>query len=89
MSRTFAGDYCVSNPCPDECISGIKGTADKYIVQGNVEKYPEKLVGQEPALDRRADRSYTHGRLRPGRKVIADIPLRQIFILLLCLSGIV
>ena len=52
MSRIFAGNYCVSNPCRDECISGIKGIADKYIIQGNVEKYPEKLVGQEPALDR-------------------------------------
>lgn len=32
VSRIFAGNYCVSNPCSDEWISGNKGTADKYIV---------------------------------------------------------
>lgn len=48
-SYFFAGDYCISNPYPDECISRIRGIADKYIVQGNEEKYLEKLVGQNPA----------------------------------------
>lgn len=48
-SYIFAGDYCISNPYPNECISRIRGISDKYIVQGNEEKYLEKLVGQDPA----------------------------------------
>lgn len=48
-SYIFAGDYCISNPYPDECIARIRGIANKYVVQGNEEKYLEKLVGQDPA----------------------------------------
>lgn len=47
-SYIFAGDYCISNPYPDECISRIRAIANKYVVRGNEEKYLEKLVGQDP-----------------------------------------
>lgn len=47
-SYIFAGDYCISNPCPDECISRIRAIANKYVVRDNEEKYLEKLVGQDP-----------------------------------------
>lgn len=45
----FAGDYCISNPYPDECISRIRSIPDKYIVRGNEEKYLENLVGKDSA----------------------------------------
>lgn len=45
----FAGDYCISNPYPDECISRIRNIANKYVVRGNEEKYLENLVGKDPA----------------------------------------
>ncbi|MDE5894255.1 MAG: metallophosphatase family protein [Acetatifactor sp.] len=48
-SFIFAGDYCISNPYPDECISRIRAIANKYVVRGNEEKYLEKLVGQDTA----------------------------------------
>lgn len=48
-SYIFAGDYCISNPYPNECISRIRAIANKYVVRGNEEKYLEKLVGQDPA----------------------------------------
>lgn len=47
-SYIFAGDYCISNPYPNECISRIRAIANKYVVRGNEEKYLEKLVGQDP-----------------------------------------
>ena len=48
-SYIFAGDYCISNPYPDECISRIRAIANKYVVRGNEEKYLEKLEGKDPA----------------------------------------
>ena len=48
-SYIFAGDYCISNPYPYECISRIRGIANKYVVRGNEEKYLENLIGQDPA----------------------------------------
>lgn len=56
-SYIFAGDYCISNPYPDECISRVRAIANKYVVRGNEEKYLEKLVGQDPA-------TWTDGRCR-------------------------
>lgn len=43
----FVGDYCISNPYPDECIDRIRDIRDKYVVRGNEEKYLEKLVGKD------------------------------------------
>lgn len=45
----FVGDYCISNPCPDECIDRIRNIRDKYVVRGNEEKYLENLVGKDQA----------------------------------------
>lgn len=38
----FVGDYCLSNPYPDEVISRIRNLDKKYIIRGNEEKYLEK-----------------------------------------------
>ncbi len=46
----FAGDYCLSGPCPDDCISMIKGISEKYIIRGNEESYLENLVGKDQSL---------------------------------------
>lgn len=35
----FAGDYCLSNPFPDECITRIKKLPKKYVIRGNEEIY--------------------------------------------------
>lgn len=45
----FAGDYCISNPYPDECIARIRDIRDKYVVRGNEEKYLENLMGKNQA----------------------------------------
>lgn len=45
----FVGDYCISNPCPDQCVTRIRKLANKYVVRGNEEKYLEDLVGGDPA----------------------------------------
>lgn len=46
-SFIFAGDYCLSNPYPDECISRIRNLDKKYIIRGNEEKYLENLIGKD------------------------------------------
>ena len=46
-SYIFVGDYCLSNPYPDECISRIRKLENKYIIQGNEEKYLENLIGKD------------------------------------------
>ena len=43
----FAGDYCLSNPWPDECITRIKNLSKKYCIRGNEEKYIENLIGKD------------------------------------------
>lgn len=47
-SFIFAGDYCLSNPYPDECISRIRNLDNKYSIRGNEEKYLERLIGKDP-----------------------------------------
>lgn len=43
----FCGDYCLSNPFPDECIAKIKNIANAYVIRGNEESYLENLVGKD------------------------------------------
>ena len=43
----FAGDYCLSNPWPDECITRIKNLDHKYSIRGNEEVYIENLIGKD------------------------------------------
>ena len=45
----FAGDYCISGPWPDECISIIRELPDKTVIRGNEEKYLENLIGRDPS----------------------------------------
>lgn len=43
----FAGDYCLSNPYPNECISKIRSLDKKYSIRGNEEKYLENLIDKD------------------------------------------
>ncbi len=53
----FVGDYCLSNPYPDECISRIRNLDNKYIIRGNEEKYLENLIGKD-------QRTWTDGQMQ-------------------------
>ena len=46
----FAGDYCLSNPYPNECIQRMRDLDKKYIVRGNEEKYLENLIGKDQEM---------------------------------------
>ena len=39
----FVGDYCLSNPYPDQCVSLIQSVNEKYVVKGNEEAGLQKL----------------------------------------------
>ena len=41
----IAGDYCLSGPYPDECITILRQLDNAYIIRGNEEKYLENLIG--------------------------------------------
>ena len=43
----FVGDYCLSNPFPDECITRMKNIPNKYIIRGNEEIYLKNLDGKD------------------------------------------
>ncbi len=45
----FAGDYCISNPMPDECLSLIRSIPNKHVIRGNDDRHLERLLGQDPA----------------------------------------
>jgi predicted phosphodiesterase len=45
----FAGDYGISGPWPDECVSAIREIPEAVVIRGNEEKYLENLVGKNPA----------------------------------------
>ncbi len=53
----FAGDYCIGNPWPDECIARICALERKYAVRGNEELYLKNLVGKDP-------RTWTDGQMQ-------------------------
>ncbi|MBO4748813.1 MAG: metallophosphoesterase family protein [Lachnospiraceae bacterium] len=42
-----AGDYCLSGPWPDECISILRGLENSHIIRGNEEQYLENLIGKD------------------------------------------
>lgn len=46
----FVGDYCLSNPYPNECIQRIRCLEKKHIIRGNEEKYLENLIGKDPQM---------------------------------------
>lgn len=46
-SFILVGDYCLSNPYPNECIARIRRLANKYVIRGNEERYLENLVGKD------------------------------------------
>ena len=43
----FAGDYCLSGPYPDDCISTIRSLENAIVVRGNEERYLENLIGKD------------------------------------------
>lgn len=43
------GDYCLSNPWPDECLSRIFALENATVIRGNEENYLENLQGKDPA----------------------------------------
>ena len=43
----FVGDYCLSNPYPNECIQAIRDLDNKYVIRGNEEKYLENLIDKD------------------------------------------
>lgn len=49
-SFIFAGDYCLSNPYPNECIQRMRDIDKKYIIRGNEEKYLENLIGKDQTM---------------------------------------
>lgn len=53
----LAGDYCIGNPYPDECISRIGALKRKYAVRGNEELYLQNLIGKDP-------RTWTDGQMQ-------------------------
>ncbi|MDE5699423.1 MAG: metallophosphatase family protein [Lachnospiraceae bacterium] len=56
-SFLLAGDYCLSNPYPNECISRIRTLDNAYIICGNEELYLERLIGKDP-------RTWTDGQMQ-------------------------
>ena len=46
----LAGDYCISGPWPDECITAIQALPEKQAIRGNEEKYLENLIGKDQSL---------------------------------------
>jgi len=41
------GDYCLSNPFPNECITTIRQLPNAYVIRGNEESYLENLIGKD------------------------------------------
>lgn len=43
----IAGDYCLSGPYPDGCISTLRSLENAHIIRGNEERYLENLIGKD------------------------------------------
>ncbi len=44
----FAGDYCISMPCPNQCLSTVRNHPNSTIIRGNDDGHLERLLGQDP-----------------------------------------
>lgn len=53
----IVGDYCLSGPYPDECITELRSLTNKYIIRGNEERYLENLIGKD-------QRNWTDGQMQ-------------------------
>ena len=51
------GDYCLSNPFPNECMAMLMSLKHAHIVRGNEENYLENLIGKDP-------RDWTDGQMQ-------------------------
>ena len=56
-SFIFVGDYCLSNPYPNECINRIRDLHNSYAIWGNEESYLENLHGKD-------QRNWTDGQMQ-------------------------
>jgi predicted phosphodiesterase len=76
----FAGDYCISGPQPDECVTAIRALPDARIIRGNEEKYLENLIGQDPSqwTDGQMEITYWSYRniRRENLEYVLDLPHR-------------
>lgn len=43
----FAGDYCISGPYPDECLTAMNNVENRHMIRGNEEQYLEDLIGKD------------------------------------------
>ena len=43
----FAGDFCLSGPCPNECLAAIRALPGAYTIRGTEESYLENLIGTD------------------------------------------
>ena len=53
----FAGDYCLSGPFPDDCITAMRQIEHKHVIRGNEEHYLENLIGKD-------QQSWTDGQMQ-------------------------
>ena len=53
----IAGDYCLSGPYPDECITILRQLNNAYIIRGNEEQYLENLIGKD-------EKNWTDGQMQ-------------------------
>lgn len=74
----FLGDYCLSNPWPDQCLSTIFALPNATVIRGNEENYLENLQGKDPALwtDGQMQISYWTYRhvSRENRRTLLSLP---------------
>lgn len=79
----LAGDYCLSNPYPDACITGIRALPHARMIRGNEENYLENLIGQDPRMwnDGQMQISYWCYRNRSpqNRDFILSCPREDVF----------
>ena len=50
------GDYCLSNPEPDACVTRIRNLPNAHVIRGNEERYFETLMHQD-------QRTWTDGQM--------------------------
>lgn len=52
----LVGDYCLSNPEPDACVTRIRSLPNAYVIRGNEERYFQTLMHQD-------QRTWTDGQM--------------------------
>ena len=74
------GDYCLSNPEPDACVTRIRNLPNAHVIRGNEERYFETLMHQD-------QRTWTDGQMEISYWCYRNLSPENLFVVASAAAG--